>query len=384
MNVQLTSSSTYQAAQNVADRVSSLFSDYLTLARANGDTELADAPPSHFVEAIIDASFWASLRKEEGHSTRISLAYLSPQQAGSPILFAKRLPLTSTMLTKIAPGFERPGVHLGVWHEDGELFVWGATHNIPNSCFVLDVSEPGLLVVKHRRFDGYGKFANIAVLTGDEIKIVDDRDDNSRECPFLLQSLLDFTSPSLWNNVVNVLLQLSVSMRAHQRGGTLLVVPTGEENWKKSIRTPFHYAIQPAFSGLSELMRKELDEKRRSRWVQALNKEIEIIAGLTAIDGAIVMNDQYELLAFGEKIIRAEGNGLVEQIFVTEPILGKEPEIAHPALSGGTRHLSAAQFVHDQQDSIALVASQDGRFTVFAWSPKKQMVQAHRIDTLLY
>jgi hypothetical protein len=45
--------------------------------------------------------------------------------------------------------------------------------------------------------------------------------------------------------------------------------------------------------------------------------------------------------------------------------------------------LSAAQFVFDQRDSIALVASQDGRFTVFAWSPCELMVHAHRVDTLL-
>jgi hypothetical protein len=50
---------------------------------------------------------------------------------------------------------------------------------------------------------------------------------------------------------------------------------------------------------------------------------------------------------------------------------------------GGTRHLSAAQFVQDQQDAIALVASQDGRFTVFAWSPVHGMVHAHRMETLL-
>jgi DNA integrity scanning protein DisA with diadenylate cyclase activity len=57
--------------------------------------------------------------------------------------------------------------------------------------------------------------------------------------------------------------------------------------------------------------------------------------------------------------------------------------LAEPAHFGGTRHLSAAQFVHDQPDAIALVASQDGRFTVFAWSPSEEIVQAHRIDALL-
>jgi len=39
--------------------------------------------------------------------------------------------------------------------------------------------------------------------------------------------------------------------------------------------------------------------------------------------------------------------------------------------------------VHDQHDALALVASQDGYFTVFSWSTLLEMVQAHRIDTLL-
>ena len=54
-----------------------------------------------------------------------------------------------------------------------------------------------------------------------------------------------------------------------------------------------------------------------------------------------------------------------------------------PTQLGGTRHLSAAQFVHDQRDSIALVASQDGRFTIFKWSPSEDMVHAHRVEALL-
>jgi hypothetical protein len=60
------------------------------------------------------------------------------------------------------------------------------------------------------------------------------------------------------------------------------------------------------------------------------------------------------------------------------------PLVVAPTQLGGTRHLSAAQFVHDQPDALALVASQDGRFTVFAWSPSEAMVHAHRIEALLY
>ena len=54
---------------------------------------------------------------------------------------------------------------------------------------------------------------------------------------------------------------------------------------------------------------------------------------------------------------------------VGEPVVGNAPLKVDPSELGGTRHLSAAQFVFEQRDSLALVASQDGRFTVFGWSP---------------
>jgi len=95
------------------------------------------------------------------------------------------------------------------------------------------------------------------------------------------------------------------------------------------------------------------------------------------------MTRDYELLAFGAKIARRKGAPQVEQVSVTEPIEGGVPSTVTPAQLGGTRHLSAAQFVQDQRDALALVASQDGRFTVFAWSPCEEMVHAHRVETLL-
>ncbi len=73
----------------------------------------------------------------------------------------------------------------------------------------------------------------------------------------------------------------------------------------------------------------------------------------------------------------------MEQTPVTAPIEGFVPSVVPPSSLGGTRHLSAAQFVHDQRDAVALVASQDGRFTVFAWSPCEDMVHAHRVEALL-
>ena len=108
------------------------------------------------------------------------------------------------------------------------------------------------------------------------------------------------------------------------------------------------------------------------------------IAGLTAVDGATIINDRFELMAFGVKIGRSGFSSRVEKIMMTEPIVGNVASVVHPVQNGGTRHLSAAQFVYDQRDSLALVASQDGRFTIFSWSPCDNIVQSHRVDALLF
>src|SRR4051794_8557236 len=119
--------STYQAARLIATKVESIFAAHLSAARESGEDDLAPLPTANVVESILDATFWASLRKEEGHSPKISLAFLPPQQAGNPLIFKQKIPLNPGALTKLAPGIERAGIHLGVWIEDDELYIWGTT-----------------------------------------------------------------------------------------------------------------------------------------------------------------------------------------------------------------------------------------------------------------
>ncbi|MCC9167307.1 putative sensor domain DACNV-containing protein [Pontibacter harenae] len=381
--MQIIRESTYRAAQEVAEAVEKHFTRRIDAAQSVGKEVLAYAPSKRTIEVVLDAAFWASLRREEGNPPKISIAFLPPDQAEMPMLFEQPIPFSPDTLIKIAPGVERPGIHLGIWPKDGELYIWGATRTIPSLCFVVDVSEPGLLVVKHRRTDGYGKFANVAVLKGDQVKVVDENGAALPDCPNLLSSLLSSsTSPGFFAST-NVLIQLAVSMRAHHQGGSLLVVPSNSSAWQESIIRPIMYAVQPAYCALADLMLQEQENTNDALWQSKLRKEIDSLAGLTAVDGATIIDDQYNLLAFGAKIGRPPQATPIDQVMLTEPIIGDSGKVVHPSENGGTRHYSAAQFVHDQQDALAMVASQDGRFTIFSWSPCENMVQAHRIDSLL-
>ena len=237
--------------------------------------------------------------------------------------------------------------------------------------------------MKHRS-ETLGKFVNVVVLEGDQVKMIDDRGGAAvPDCPQLVKSLLGFGENPLSRDRVNVLVELAASMRAHRRGGALLVVPSSSEAWRESVVSPLTYAVEPPFTGLSDVLAAKPAMGPFNDWQDDLRRAVDAVAGLTAVDGATILNDRYELLALGAKLARRRGKAPVEQVSHTEPIEGASRALVAPTQLGGTRHLSAAQFVHDQQDASALVASQDGRFTIFQWSPCEEVVHAHRVDALL-
>jgi hypothetical protein len=405
-------------AYAVAGAVAPTVAEHLRLHRAALPPQDPNQPPlellpeARHIEALVDVAFWASVRREEGYIPKISLAFLRPTPEICPLVFAQPLPLDAAALTRLAGAVERPGIHLGVWptsasagsqsdpagqhwlggphsrtasagEPDGEsLIVWGTTHMIPPFCFVVEVVGPGVLVLKHRPHHESRKFVNVAVLEGDRIKIIDEHASAIADCPALLTSMLGFDHTSLTDDALNVQVQFALSMRRHGRGGILLLVPAGSDAWRESIVQPMRYAVQPPFCELSELLRRHATMPPHE-WQEAIDRAVESLAGLTAVDGATILTNRYDLLVFGAKIARRDGNGPVEQIVVTEPIFGAQAERLHPGELGGTRHLAAAQFVHDQRDAVALVASQDSRFTMFAWSPCDGAVHAHRVETLL-
>jgi len=361
----------YPAARSVAPRLLAHFAQ----GAAPAGTPLPDQAA---IEAVVDAAFWASLQREEGYAPEISLAFLPPDAAVRPLRLAPPLPLGPRGLSQLSPAVERPGIHLGVWRSGGELVVWGTTRTVPPYCFVLEVVAPGLLVVKHRVREDSAKFRNVAVFHGEDVKILSREPAGGTDHPPLLRPLL---VPESAEGGAELLLRLAVSMRAHKRGGTLLVVPAGNDSWRESIVRPIGYAVDPPFTELEELLRESGAAPDPDR--AALARAVDALAGLTAVDGATLITDRFELLAFGVKIARPDGRLRVERVCVTEPIEGGRPEVLAPLQLGGTRHISAAQFAQDQKHAFALVASQDGRFTVFAWCEREGIVHAHRVEALL-
>lgn len=372
----------YPPARMVAPSVHERLSRHHEEARREGRGGLAPLPDSGVIERLIEAAFWASLQREEGRSPKISFAYLSRELAGDALVLDRRLPLSASALTHLAPAVERPGIHLCVWGEADHLTVWGSTRTIPDLCLVLEVVEPGLLVAKYSRGDAYEKFGNLAMLKGDRVKVINENAARRPDCPGLVASLTGWSCSDSSIPGSDLLVQIALSMRSHGHGGSLLVVPQGSA-WERSIVSPLRYRVAPPFSRLAELARRSPGDADRRQWQDDVRLAVEAVAGLTAVDGAVVMTTQYDLLAFGAKIGRHDGGASAGKVVLMEPVVGHTPEVIEAAELGGTRHLSAAQFVQDQRDALAFVASQDGWFTIFLWSAIDECIHAHRIETLL-
>jgi len=96
-----------------------------------------------------------------------------------------------------------------------------------------------------------------------------------------------------------------------------------------------------------------------------------------------VWREGEELRVWGATIGRRHTSAPVERVLLSEPVEGDVARLLAISELGGTRHQSAAQFVHDQRDAVALVASKDGLFSLFSWSAEREMVHVHRVEGLL-
>ena len=289
----------YAAARDAAPAVRRHLEYHVSEARTRGEPNLPDPPDEHTIARLIDAAFWASLRREEGYVPRISLTFVTPAETSHPLLFARRVPLDPAALTRLAPAVERPGIHLGVAPDGDDLSVWGTVRSIPKYACVVEVSDPGLVVVKHHRGELHAKFMNLAVLQGDRVKIIDENASSLPDCPSLLSTLLGFDSPASWAASTNLMVQLAVSMRAHRRGGLMLVVPAASDAWRESVVHPLSYVAAPPFGELAELSRGAGANGTDRSWRDDLARAVDAVAGLTAIDGATFLTSDYDVLTFG-------------------------------------------------------------------------------------
>jgi hypothetical protein len=124
----------------------------------------------------------------------------------------------------------------------------------------------------------------------------------------------------------------------------------------------------------------QIHERRLSNLDEAIFEMAHLIAGLAAVDGAVVLTKRMELLGFGAEI----GGSLLDvpEVARAMDVEGEKFEI-EPTTDVGTRHRSAFRLCHAVQDALAIVISQDGEVRFVACKDDQVMYWLHDMARLV-
>jgi hypothetical protein len=386
---------TFQINEQVVGQLYDRYMKAFNEIKSQGDKDshyLAGPLSAHQMQRLIEVCFWASLQQEEGRHHDVSLEVCPKEFAFDTFAFDSPLPYEAGILTKLAPAFDPSANSVGVWPgEDGRLLVWGFTPLTGFSVSVRTVGAGQVLV----SFE-YGNESFKAIITGTRTEFVDK------------STLLDLVTPTpgqLEGEGRAAVLgdlpakmgriydyqRLAQSMRSHGHGGTLLIVKE-ESNWRDSIHKPMVLTGRPYEKVKQDLEQRDMtleserdtnpimaffsDSYQRAR--EVADRSLDVIGRLTAIDGATLVTDDLKVMAFGIKIKAKNSDEKPDTLRVSEPFEGSVGEDLGVSSLGGTRHQSAAQFIFDQRKAVAVVASQDGRLSIFRWDSAEGKVSVIR------
>lgn len=371
-------------------------------------------PSVEQIEEIILALFWASAQKEEGRLSRYRVTFAEPNPLNFLALVFKTLKLWDVEeLRKLSPAVIPPDGQIGVWAygEEGKLRIWGLqTTGMMRVSF--EVIDPGRVVVSHLGF-------KIAEISGQKAGFISPAW-NRRSLEIMSRLGADGTPTGEVLSQLSIYVTQEILRRIRQlgHGGAVIFVPDSRK-WVRSVDQPVFYACGQHLNEMQRIREALEDELRQvnEKTVSEENKQLQIvqrgmnllgshsykifignaarsIAYLSAVDGATVLNGNFEVLAFGVKLraprkaAKAVKSTTVTRILPLESEHGLE-EVALDQEFRGTRHMSAAQFVLNNPGAIAFVVSQDGGITglvmrrVNGSEPKVKLLAFRRLELLL-
>jgi len=384
--------------------------------------------PSILLEDALTAAFQASLTVEESRSKRFRLLLTAPEQlpeAGAPnqgvlrLRFDRSRRLNADELRRLAPAVPFETALIGAHTEQGKLRIWGVAHSgpawlaptwggrsvVPKWTFdpIIHVTAPGQLAVRCA-----GQLIGAlerGVLVDAALDVFDsnwlpamfarERQVIQEEHAALQAQVASptFVDHSLIGKVAQQMLRRAIQLvRGARHGGLILIVDTsgGSVLPPRSLRLKYSLDQDEPSHRYRSLLFQILEavaattSKDSVGWLdfasnqsprfeeleQAVFEQSRVLANLTAIDGALVLDKRFGVLGFGAEV--SAELPTPTRVWRAIDIEGqvRQPEDVENV---GTRHRAAYRFVNEHPDGLAVVVSQDGGVS-FVANRERQVV----------
>jgi hypothetical protein len=289
-------------------------------------------PNAADLTALVDATFFASLHEEEARRVELAVTWQTGKQGcASVVALTTTVLATPKNLAKLAPA---AATAIAVRREGNDIVAWAlmeraaATAHQPLTIRVLG---SGILRVE------YGGVPQALYARGEILLVGDVRSPVAR---------LTSTFPAWTDNDPRAIAVTRIAARAlsHGHGGMILVIPASLE-MPRGIRV--HYGVG---DGAGLLVDGVTDDS------------IDLVARLTAIDNALLLDTDLRVRGFGVQVI--EGDTPEMTFEHTNPYTG-ESHVDDLSTFKGTRHPAGVMFCMRQDcEALAIIASQDNRLSI--------------------
>ncbi|RYZ04234.1 MAG: hypothetical protein EOO73_24410 [Myxococcales bacterium] len=395
--------------------------DLARFVEANWPASSRLALSSELFEEALAVAFHASLTTEETRLTRFRLLLTAPENlptAGAPKQGVLRLSLqepralTVAEVRRLAPVAPFETSLIGAFEHEGKLRIWGVAHSgpawlaptwggrgvVPNWSYdpIVHVTGPGHVAVRCA-----GKLigaierglvvdATLDVFESQWLKAMFARErEEARALHAATQVGVEVPTDaehSLIGKVGQHMLRRAIQLvRGAHHGGLVLVLDTeGERACRTSglrLKYPmlqdepsrrYRTLLLQILQTVAATSRKpsvgwlDFSSSDDARFAELEGEVFElsrVLANLTAIDGALVLDKRFGILGFGAEVSAELPSP--EQVYRALDAEGTERQ-AESVENVGTRHRAAYRFVNDHPGGLGVVISQDGGVTFVA------------------
>ncbi len=311
--------------------------------------------------ALVDVTFFASLHEEEARRTQFNVAW-QPAALDCVAVIAMTRPVRATpkSLVKLAPATGLDATSIAVRRDGDHLVAWALLerNTAESQPLTIRVLASGVL-----RADYAGEPR--ALFARGEMYFLGRADEVASPAQALSEAFQAWgggAEPALPHLRAAIVAQIATRALEHGHGGMILIIPA---TVAEPVGVRIHY---PVGEGAGVLAERYAEASRvavpygATGPGKALGEAIDMVARLTAIDNAVLLDTDLRLRGFGVQVL--EG-GAPDMSFEHADPYSNDVHIDDLSTFKGTRHPAGVVFcMRQEREAAAIIASQDGRLSL--------------------